>query len=65
MSSYKEFLDKYFTQIVKITDEHEQITEQRMFVLRDTILKYLIQNISYIKNIEYDLNNTSKRLENY
>ena len=33
--------------------------------MKDSITKYVIYTISYLKNIEYDLNNISKKIDTY
>ncbi|KAL4452823.1 hypothetical protein ABPG74_002388 [Tetrahymena malaccensis] len=59
------FLDQYFTEIVQTSKIQDQMEDYRIELIKDSLLKTLVYQISAMKNVEYDTNQVSKKIENY
>ncbi|EAR85346.1 Fes/CIP4-like domain protein (macronuclear) [Tetrahymena thermophila SB210] len=63
IQKYNQYIDEYFLDVARIEDQIQNEEIQKRDQMKDCIMKYLVFKISLVRNIQYDVDRITTKLE--
>lgn len=63
LKDYNQVIEDYFCDISKVNDTFMDLEVKRREYMKDSVMKYLVYQVSVTRNLQYDIDRITQRLE--